>query len=112
MEKTFKIVANNLRGVWIFKYGCFFGKIPKEGGRGVISIPKNYIADFFGFKTVYFGRKSNPKIVIANLCKLAHIYKLSQKKHNVIFKKGQGGSRPFGNFPKKHPYLGRQMSLR
>ena len=27
-----------------------------EGG-GVISGPKNYIADFFGFKTVYFGRK-------------------------------------------------------
>ena len=24
---------------------------------GVISGPKNYIADFFGFKTVYFGRK-------------------------------------------------------
>ena len=26
-------------------------------GGGVISDPKNYIADFFGFKTVYFGRK-------------------------------------------------------
>ena len=24
---------------------------------GVISDPKNYIADFFGFKTVYFGPK-------------------------------------------------------
>ena len=44
-----------------------------------------YIADFFGFKTVYFGRKfwtecpkrgeviSNPKNFIANLRKLVHI---------------------------------------
>ena len=36
------------------KYGCFFGKFPKGGG-GVISDPKNYIADFVGFKAVYFG---------------------------------------------------------
>ena len=33
----------------------FFWKI-SEGGV-VISNPKNYIADFFDFKTVYFGRK-------------------------------------------------------
>ena len=47
--------CNQVRDVWICQYGCFFGKIPKRGG--VISDPKNYIADFFGFKTVYFGRK-------------------------------------------------------
>ena len=29
----------------------------RKGG-GVISDPKNYIADFFGFKTVYFGCKT------------------------------------------------------
>ena len=34
----------------------FFGKVPKGGG--VISDPKNYIADFVGFKAVYFGEKS------------------------------------------------------
>ena len=34
----------------------FFWK-SSEGGGGVISGPKNYIADFFGLKTVYFGRK-------------------------------------------------------
>ena len=45
----------HLRGVWIRQYGCFFGKSPKGGG--VISDPKNYIADFFGFKTAYFGCK-------------------------------------------------------
>ena len=45
-----------LRGDRISQTGCFFGKLPK-GGEGVISDPKNYIADFFGFKTVYFGRK-------------------------------------------------------
>ena len=34
----------------------FFWK-RSEGGGEVISDPKNYIADFFGFETVYFGRK-------------------------------------------------------
>ena len=67
------------------KYGCFFGKVQKGGG--VISDPKNYIADFVGFKELYFGRRfwkkcpkrgegggviSNPKNPIANLCKLTH----------------------------------------
>ena len=33
----------------------FFWK--KSEGGGVISDPKNYIADFVGFKAVYFGRK-------------------------------------------------------
>ena len=37
--------------IWMF----FWKK--SEGRGGVISDPKNYIADFFGFKTVYFGRK-------------------------------------------------------
>ena len=37
--------------VWMF----FWKK--SEGGGEVISDPKNYIADFFGFKTVYFGCK-------------------------------------------------------
>ena len=38
------------------KNGCFFGKVPKGGE--IISDPKNYIADFVGFKAVYFGKKS------------------------------------------------------
>ena len=33
------------RGDWIPQNGCFFGKVPR-GGVGVISDPKNYIADF------------------------------------------------------------------
>ena len=37
------------------------------------------------------GVIANPKNFIANSCKLAHIYELSQKKRNVISKKGQGG---------------------
>ena len=48
----------------------FFGKVPKGGRGGVISDPKNYIADFVGFKAVYFGRKfwkKCPKNFIANL---------------------------------------------
>ena len=68
----------------------FFWK-SSEGGGGVISDPKNYIADFVGFKAVYFG-----------------------KKRNVISKKGRGeggGSRPFGSFKKKHQFLGRRSSL-
>ena len=37
----------------------------------------------------------------------------SGKKAQCNFQKGTGGgSRPFGNFPKKHPYLGRRSSLR
>ena len=78
----------------------------RRGGGGVISDPKNYIADFFGFKTVYFGRKfwkkcpkrgggggviSNPKKFIANLRKLTHIYKFSQKKAQCNFQKWGGG---------------------
>jgi len=34
----------------------FFLEKCRRGG-GVISDPKNYIADFVGFKAVYFGRK-------------------------------------------------------
>ena len=45
-----------IRGDRRLKYGCFFGKVPK-GGEGLISDPKNYIADFVGFKAVYFGNK-------------------------------------------------------
>ena len=55
------------------KYGCFFGKVLRGDG-GVISDPKNYIADFVGFKAVYFGRKF-----------------WREKKRNVISKKGRGG---------------------
>ena len=35
------------------KNGFFFGKFSKGGG--VNSVPKNYIADFVGFRAVYFG---------------------------------------------------------
>ena len=35
----------------------FFWKSSEGGRGGVISDPKNYIADFVGFKAVYFGRK-------------------------------------------------------
>ena len=45
---------NRIRGDWIPQNGCFFGKLPKGGG-GVISDPKNYIANFVGFKAVNFG---------------------------------------------------------
>ena len=56
----------------ISNFDVFFEKSLK--GRGVIFDPKNYIADFVGFKAVYFG----------------------EKKRNVISKKGGrgGGSSP------------------
>ena len=72
-------------------------------GGGVISDPKNYIADFVGFKAVYFGRKfwkkcpkrggeggviANPKNFIANLRILSGF---SGKKRNVISKNEGGG---------------------
>ena len=97
----------------------------RKGGGGVISDPKNYIADFVGFKAVYFGEKkaqcnfqkggerggviANPKNFIANLRVLNGF---SGKKRNVISKKRQGGSRPFGSFPKKHQFLGRRSPLK
>ena len=37
-------------------FEVFFEKSPKGGG-GVIFDPKNYIADFVGFKAVYFGEE-------------------------------------------------------
>ena len=58
-----------------------------RGGRGVISNPKNYIADFVSFKAVYFGRKFWGKA-------------------QCNFQKGTGGL-----FPKKHPYLSRRSPL-
>ena len=68
-----------IRGDSLLKYGCFFEKGPKGGG--VISDPKNYIADFLVSKryilVVNFGKNvqkggrggviANPKNVIANL---------------------------------------------
>ena len=83
----------------------FFWKSSEGGGGGVISDPKNYIADFVGFKAVYFGEEkkaqcnfqkggerggfiANPKNFIANLRILNGF---SGKKRNVISKKGRGG---------------------
>ena len=45
----------------------------------------------------------DPKKFIADLGKLTHIYKFSQRKRNVISKNGEGGGgqRPFEIFPKK-----------
>ena len=66
-----------------------FGKNVQKGGRG--------------------GVISNPKNFIANLRKLAHIYELSQKKAQCNFQKvtGEGGgSRPFGDFTKKTSIFG------
>ena len=61
----------------------FFWKIA-EGGGGVISDPKNYIADFVGFKAAYFG-----------------------KKRNVISKKGRGGGvKAVWKFSKKTSIFG------
>ena len=68
-------------------------KFPKRGGEGG-------------------GVISNPKNFIANLRKLTHIYELSQKKAQCNFQKGTGGgARPFGRFPKKHPFWGIQSPL-
>ena len=74
--------------------GCLYGRVtlPKqinfwkssERGGGVISNPKIYIADFCHYKR-FFG----------------HVF---LKNCNMIFRKGGGGQRPFGIFPKIHPF--------
>ena len=100
----------------------FFWKTSEGGaGGGVISDPTNFIADFFGFKMVYFVRKfwkqcpkrgerggviSNPKNVIANLRKLTHIYKLSRKKRNEDFQNGGGGVKGCLDFFQKNINFG------
>ena len=84
---------NSFRGDRLPKYGCFFGKVPKGGG--VISDPKNYIADFVGFKAVYFGRKFWKKCPKRGgegghrqskkfHCKFTHTYEFSGKRCDVI----------------------------
>ena len=86
-------IVITVRGDRLRKYGCFLEKFR----RGVIYDPKNYIADFVGFKAVYFGRKfwkkcpkrgegviSNPKNFIANLRKLTHIYEFLRKKIHLL----------------------------
>ena len=106
----------------------FFWKTSEGGRGGVISDPKNYIADFFGFKTVYFGRKFWKKCPKRGEgggghlqskkfhCKFTQVnayLRIFAKKRNVISKNGEGGGqRPFGIFPKKHPYLRIHTPLR
>ena len=96
LEEELKEVEDSWSDSWFWSLGVtvgakmdvFFGKVPKGGG--VISDPKNYIADFVGFEAVYFARKfgkkspkreggviSNPKNVIANLRKLTYTYEKS-----------------------------------
>ena len=55
---TFVITSgfNHFLGTFGFAKVDVFLENFRRGG-GVISDPKKYIADFFGFKTVYFGRK-------------------------------------------------------
>ena len=104
----------------------FFEKGPKRGG-GSFPIQKITLQIFLVSKlyilVVNFGKNvqkggegviSNPKNFIANLRKLTHIYELSQKKAQCNFQKwgGGGGQRPFGSFPKKHPFWGIQSPLR
>ena len=78
---------------------------------------------FFGFKTVYFGRKFWKKMskkggeggsspIQKKSLQIYAYLRIFWKKAQCNFQKGTwGGSRPFGNFPKKHPHLGRQTSL-
>ena len=81
-------------------------------GGGVISGPKKYIADFFGFKTVYFGRKfwkkcpkrgkgggSSP--IQKNSLQIYAYFRIVAKKRNVISKNREGGSKAVWTFSKK-----------
>ena len=74
-----------------FKNGNFGHDFPEKlpKGGGVISDPKNFIANFVRFGPV------------------------CGKNRNIFFRKrgGGGGQRPFGNFPEIHRYLKRRASL-
>ena len=84
----------------------FFGKGPREGGGSfpiqkitlqIFLVSKRYILVVNFGKNVQKGGRggviSNPKNFIANLRKLTHIYKFSQKKAQCNFQKwgGRGG---------------------
>ena len=89
-----------------------FRKTFEEGG-GIISNPKNFVAVFsviLGGKNDEFSGKggvySNPKKFVAD-------FSTSRKKVQHSFpKRGRGGHRPFGSFPKIHPKLSIESSLR
>ena len=81
----------------------FFWKT-SEGGGGSFPIQKITLQILLVSKRYVLA---NPKKFIANL---RILNEFSGKKRNVISKKGEG-SRPFGSFPKKHPYLGIRSPL-
>ena len=74
-------------------------------GGGVIFDPKNYIADFVDFKTVYFGRKIWKECPNRGghlqskkfHCKFTQVNVYLRKKRNEISKSNGrgGGQRPF-----------------
>ena len=79
------------RDAFPFQNGWIFGKVPKGGG--VIFNPKIYIADFCHYRR-YFGHEFQEKFAIW----------FSEKW-------GGGGQRPFGTFPKIHPFWKGKASL-
>ena len=76
----------------------FFGKGSKRGV-GVISDPKNYIADFVGFKAVYFGRKFWKKCPTRG--RGGHLQSKTSEGVLSIF---EGGGSP-------NPFLGKTLRL-
>ena len=94
-----------------------------------------YIADFVGFKMVYFGSKFwkkcptregrggghlQSKKFHCTFTQVSAYLQTFAKKSAMLFPKrdgggggggGGGGSRPFGSLPEKHPYLRRRSPL-
>ena len=76
-KKIAKVCSVFLRGDWIPQNGCFFGKLPKGGG----SFPIQNIT--------------------LQILLVSKRYILEKKKAQCNFqKRGGGGQRPFGSFPK------------
>ena len=97
---------------WDFELFFVVEKSPKGGE--VIFYPKNYIADFVGFKAVHFGRKfwkTCPKRgggggghlqSKKNHCKFTHVLQIFWKKVKCNFQKGtRGGGKAVWKFSKK-----------
>ena len=98
-----------------------FRKTSEGGGRGVISDLKNFIAIFFALElailVMNFRKKGGGGHFRSEKfhCKFSAGATGLRKKSQYIFQKwggGEGGQRPFRNFPEIHPFLKRRASPR
>ena len=114
---TLHCVGKVVREARVYQNGWISGKFPKGGG--VISDPKNFIAIFFALEKAILVMNFRKKLRKGGghfrsekfHCKFSAGATGLRKKSQYFFPKKGRGQRPFGNFPKIHPFWQRQASL-